>query len=166
MVLAQCAAQQCCSPSSKILLSFQAQQDRSGSEMFPFLLTPLELLAPSRWPCSPVFMWQVLWVPFVFFQLQKRKGTTRGGRKQCLMLERTPLPKESHGWLASSQRSHERSCHSLQCSLTVSCLPPSLPPACHQPPRTPASSSAQPGCAPLGPEHLPGCRGGRRHHLS
>lgn len=39
------------------------------------------------------------------------------GEKKCLMVERTLLTKESHGSLASSQRSHERCGHSPQHSL-------------------------------------------------
>lgn len=88
-------------------------------------------------------MRKVLWVRLVFFQLQKRKGTTRGGKKKCLMVERTLLTKESHGSLASSQRSHERCCHSSQRSLNH-VLPATRPATGHLAPRGPQLSSAKP----------------------
>lgn len=50
------------------------------------------------------------------FNFRKEKVQPEG-EKKCLMVERTLLTKESHGSLASSQRSHERCGHSPQHSL-------------------------------------------------
>lgn len=64
------------------------------------------------------------------------------------MVERTLLTKESHGSLASSQRSHERCCHSPQHSLNH-VLPATQPATSHLAPK--ASGSPQPGLARLHP---------------
>ena len=54
---------------------------------------------------------------FCFLLTSEKKRYNQREKKKCLMVERTLLTKESHGSLASSQRSHERCCHSPQHSL-------------------------------------------------
>lgn len=87
---------------------------------------------------------------FCFLLSSEKKRYNQRGKKKCLMVERTLLTKESHGSLASSQRSHERCCHSPQHSLNH-VLPATPPATSHLAPRGQQLSSAKPCSAvPLG----------------
>lgn len=97
---------------------------------------------------------------FCFLLTSEKKRYNQRGKKKCLMVERTLLTKESHGSLASSQRSHERCGHSLQHSLNH-VLPAAQHTSWALTPR--ASSSPRPNLALHCQQWLAGSHGRRRH---
>lgn len=85
--------------------------------MFPFLFIPLEFLTLSHRTTIQLQCGKFCGYVLFSFNFRKEKVQPEGGKKRCLMVERTLLTNESHGSLASSQRSHEGCVPSPQHSL-------------------------------------------------